>query len=113
MRYDHRQTFNYLLSKFGYSAKQIGIWSGIHESRISRFRNGKLDLEAGELMQMLQSLPEEAQSYFWDHLLSKSLSPEHLIRGMDDRQMAALLQAIATNLGKSEPKKAALQLSAS
>ncbi len=106
--YDHRQTFNYMLSRFGYSAKQIAGWSGIHESRISRFRNGKLDLETGEFLQLLQSMPEEAQSCFWQHLLGKSLSLEQMIKGMDECQLAALLHAIATNLGKSEQK--ALQL---
>jgi hypothetical protein len=46
----HREIFNQLLLAFDYSAKQVSEWTGIHESRLSRFRTGKLDLSAGEFL---------------------------------------------------------------
>ncbi len=102
MRYQYREIFNQLLSLFGYSGKQVAVWAGVHESKISRFRTGKLDLEAGEFFQMLQSMPEEAQSYFWEQMLGRAVSAEQLVKGMDDSQIRQLLLAIAACWGKQD-----------
>lgn len=61
----HREIFNQLLLAFGYSAKQVSAWTGIHESRLSRFRTSKLDLEAGEFFGLLAQMPKEFQNTFW------------------------------------------------
>ncbi len=61
----HREIFNQLLLAFDYSAKQVSAWTGIHESRLSRFRTGKLDLEAGEFFSLLAQMPKDFQDSFW------------------------------------------------
>ncbi|HEY9748565.1 MAG TPA: hypothetical protein V6C63_07795 [Allocoleopsis sp.] len=96
----HREIFNQLLTKFGYSAKQVSVWSGLHVSRLSRFRTGKLDLEAGEFFHTLESLPQEAQDYFWSQKQLKSLSIKELIATatFDEIVAADLLNAIASSL---------------
>lgn len=101
----HREIFNQLLVEFGYQAKQVCVWSGLHESRLSRFRKGKLDLEAGEFFQLLESLPQEAQDYFWSQkklreVSIKELPIKELIAAvaLDESAIAELLSAIASNL---------------
>ena len=113
MRYQYREVFNNLLSRFGYSGKQVAAWADLHESKISRFRTGKLDLETGEFFQMLDRLPKEAQAYFWEQMLGRSLSVNELVRGMDEAQMQDLLNEIADSWREARQRKAELQLSAS
>jgi hypothetical protein len=99
----HREIFNQLLTKFGYSAKQVCAWSGLHESRLSRFRTGRLDLEAGEFFRLVESLPQEAQDFFWSQKKLKSLSLKELIAtaALDEIVAADLLNAIASSLRAS------------
>lgn len=61
----HREIFNQLLLASGYSAREVSSWTGINESRLSRFRTGKLDLEAGEFFDLLACCPTEFQERFW------------------------------------------------
>lgn len=61
----HREIFNQLLLASGYSAKEVSGWAGINESRLSRFRTGKLDLEAGEFFRLLECFPKDFQDRFW------------------------------------------------
>lgn len=53
------------MSIFGYSGKEVSQLANIHESKIRRFRKNKIDLEACEFFQMLESMPQEAQDFFW------------------------------------------------
>lgn len=98
----HRELFNDVLSRFRYSAKQVSIWSGVHESRLSRFRNGKLDLEAGEFFHLLESMPQEAQDYFWTHKKLRESSLEQMVSVMTPAQLSQLLVMIAGNLSKGD-----------
>lgn len=98
----HRELFNDVLSRFRYSAKQVSIWSGVHESRLSRFRNGKLDLEAGEFFHLLKSMPQEAQNYFWTHKKLQESSLEEMVSVMTPAQLSGLLIMIAGNLSKGD-----------
>jgi hypothetical protein len=110
MRYNHRKAFNNLLVDFGYTAKEVALLSGMNESKISRFRNGKLDLEMGELLEILQKMPEDAQSYFWEHLLGRSIPLERLVQKMDHDQIRELFYALAENWGKADRDGKGLQL---
>lgn len=100
MSYQHREIFNQLLTKFKYSAKQVSTWSSLGESRLSRFRTGKLDLEAGEFFHLLESLPQEAQDYFWIQKKLKETSIRELVAAVavDENALAELLSAIALSL---------------
>lgn len=103
----HREIFNQLMTVFGYSAKQVSAWSNVGESRLSRFRRSKLDLEAGEFFHMLESLPQEAQDYFWSQKKIKEYSSKELMVvakeliatvAADETAIAELLNTIASSL---------------
>lgn len=93
----HREIFNQLLLAFDYSAKQVSAWTGIHESRLSRFRTGKLDLEAGEFFGLLAQMPKDFQDTFWTKIRdgesswrTKILSATHseveeILKGLTER----------------------------
>lgn len=99
--YQHREIFNEVLLVFKYSAKQVCAWSGIGESRLSRFRTGKLDLEAGEFFHLVESLPEEARDYFWAKKLGKLPSIQEQVKAMDFNNVADLLASISSKLKSS------------
>ncbi len=61
----HQEVFRELFSASGYTAKQVSRWSGVHESTLSRFLNGKSDLKAGDFFDLLACFPEEFQERFW------------------------------------------------
>lgn len=48
-----------------YTAKQMSARSGVNESTLSRFLNGKQDLKAGDYFALLKSFPEDVQERFW------------------------------------------------
>jgi transcriptional regulator with XRE-family HTH domain len=51
-----------------YTAKQISIRSGVNESTLSRFLNGKQDLKAGDYFAVIKSFSEDFQERFWMRL---------------------------------------------
>jgi plasmid maintenance system antidote protein VapI len=61
----HQEIFVELFKASGYTAKQVGEWSGLHESTLSRFINGKSDMKAGDFFDLLACFPEEFQEQFW------------------------------------------------
>jgi len=61
----HQNIFIELFKTSGYTAKQVSGWSGIHESTLSRFINGKTDIKAGDFFDLLGCFPEEFQERFW------------------------------------------------
>lgn len=97
----HREIFNEILLVFKYSAKQVCAWSGMRESRLSRFRTDKLDLEAGEFFHLVESLPEEAQDYFWAKKLGKLPSIREQVKAMDFNNVADILESISSKLKSS------------
>ncbi len=105
----HREAFNQMLEEFGYAGKEISKWSGLHPSKISRFHNGKTDLEAGEFFHLLRSCPPEAQDYFWKKFLSKSFSFEQLVATMDDSQVARMLHILGDYMQNSGRRSKLLQ----
>jgi hypothetical protein len=95
----HREIFNQLLSDFNYKATEVSDWTGMHVSRISRFRNGKLDLEAGELFEMLAAMPQGFQSRFWCEFRGQELpNIKDVIEQADFQQLADGLTVLARRL---------------
>ncbi|HEY9598015.1 MAG TPA: hypothetical protein V6D33_10125 [Cyanophyceae cyanobacterium] len=106
----HREIFNEILLTFGYTAKQVCAWAAgrgleISESRLSRFRTSKLDLEAGEFFLIMESLPEEAQDYFWAKKLKKLPSLTEQVQAMDFDKVADVLESISSRLKSSKSSK--------
>ena len=97
----HREIFNEILLVFKYSAKQVCAFSGMGESRLSRFRTGKLDLEAGEFFNLVESLPEEARNYFWAKKLGKLPSIQEQVKALDFDNVADILESISSKLKSS------------
>ncbi len=91
----HQEVFNELLTEFGYSGRDVSNLAGINESRISRFRNGKLDLEAGEFFYMLERFPKEFRDKFWAKFVVVRGSWRALIMSADHEDMEEILLLLA------------------
>lgn len=48
-----------------YTARQISARSGVNESTLSRFLNGKQDLKAKDFFALMKAFPEGFQHRFW------------------------------------------------
>ena len=91
----HREIFNQLLLAFGYSAKQVSTWTGVHQSRLSRFRTGKLDLEAGEFFSLLACMPKEFQDNFWLKIRTEEMDWRTRILSANDNEIEEILRGLA------------------
>ena len=80
---------------FDYSAKQISDWTGVHQSRLSRFRTGKLDLEAGEFFSLLACMPKEFQDAFWLRIRAEETTWRMRILSASDRDIEEILRGLA------------------
>lgn len=68
----HITVFKKLLagSEFqGYTGADISRWSGLSESQVSRFLNGKSDLSATNFFKLVHSMPLPFQQSYWVELL--------------------------------------------
>ncbi len=91
----HREIFNQLLLAFDYSAKQVSAWTGVHQSRLSRFRTGKLDLEAGEFFSLLACMPKEFQDSFWLKIRTEEMDWRVKILSASDNDIEEILRGLA------------------
>jgi hypothetical protein len=91
----HREIFNQLLLAFNYSAKQVSDWTGIHQSRLSRFRTGKLDLEAGEFFSLLTCMPKDFQDTFWLKIRTEEMDWRVKILSASDNDIEEILRGLA------------------
>jgi hypothetical protein len=103
---EHRQVFNQLFLASGYSAKEVSRWSGIHESKLSRFRSGKLDLEAGEFFHLLGCFPREFQERFWVRFRNVDGNWRSVVKALDVQELSQLLHLVADQLKSSESTEA-------
>lgn len=104
----HREIFNQLLETFGYTAKQVSSWAGINESRLSRFRTGKLDLEAGEFFLLLECLPKEFQKHFWTRFGLVNGGWQALIATTNQEDVAEILRHLADHWAVIQGKSRAV-----
>ncbi|MDJ0903728.1 MAG: helix-turn-helix transcriptional regulator [Xenococcus sp. MO_188.B8] len=58
------EAFDYVLNEYKVSADEIARISGINKSAISKFRNGKHQMNSGNLQKVVQALPPDARSHF-------------------------------------------------
>ncbi len=106
----HRKIFKSLknCSKYNYTNKQIAEWTGFDSSKISRFLNGKRDLEAGEFLYLLKCMPERFQQEYWrvfNPIRNRKSDLEALIIEMDKGNLTAFLNVIARALKRKNEGK--------
>lgn len=97
----HREIFNQLLLAFDYSAKQVSEWTGIHESRLSRFRTSKLDLEAGEFFRLLAQMPKDFQDSFWMKLRDGDVSWRTMVLSASHSEVEEILKGLTERWASS------------
>ena len=101
----HREIFNQLLLAFGYSAREVSSWTGINESRLSRFRTGKLDLEAGEFFGLLACCPTEFQERFWISFRNVDENWRSLILSAGPQDIEEILRLLAERWAVSQKSR--------
>lgn len=97
----HRDIFNQLMLACDYSAKQVSAWTGIHESRLSRFRTGKLDLEAGEFFALLSKKPSYFQDSFWFKIREGEASWRTRVLSASHSEVEEILKSLAERWASS------------
>jgi hypothetical protein len=95
-----------------YAAKQISVRSGVNESTLSRFLNGKQDLKAGDFFAVINSFSEEFQERFWARFHRSTKGDwRSLILSADSHDIEEILRLLAEwwqqkqNTSKSTDKK--------
>ena len=93
---DHQQILIKAIRESGLTAKEISEATGVNESSLSRFINGKQDLRAGDYFAVLNFLPEEAKNPAKSRLSidSSSVSLKMLILQATDTEKAEVLFAL-------------------
>lgn len=65
----YRKAFDETVKLFHLKASDIAGRSGIGENQISRFRNGKTDLQTETLEKLIDGLPQNARAYFYSMVM--------------------------------------------
>ncbi|OIP78248.1 MAG: hypothetical protein AUK48_02120 [Oscillatoriales cyanobacterium CG2_30_44_21] len=65
----YREAFDETVKFFDLRAADIADKSGVGENQISRFRNGKTDLQTSSLEKLIGSLPANAKAYFYSRVM--------------------------------------------
>ncbi len=58
------EAFDFVLREYKLNADDIARESGIHKSAISKFRNGKHEMNSGNLQKLVKALPPQARTHF-------------------------------------------------
>jgi transcriptional regulator with XRE-family HTH domain len=92
----------------GIQVKWLAARAGVSQQMISSFRNGKQRIMNDSLESIIAALPIEARQYFFKQLgILHTGDLLTAIEGMNDEQLARLLNAIASKL---QPTKASQEL---
>lgn len=70
----HAQIFKELLKEKKIAQTELAEISGMHQSKINRFVNGVIDLNAGEFFQLLDLMPADFQKAYWQRKLGIAVS---------------------------------------
>lgn len=101
----HQEILVDLFKVSGYTAKQISGWSGVHESTLSRFINGKSDMKAGDFFDLLTCLPEEFQEQFWIRFRHVDSDWRSLVAAASVKDVEEILQALAERYRSENAEK--------
>ncbi|PAX59447.1 transcriptional regulator [Brunnivagina elsteri CCALA 953] len=72
LRKKHQQLFDEMFKEFNLSSKEIAEKANISEGMFSRFRQGKSDFSAANLIEILLLVPSEAQIWYISQLFGKN-----------------------------------------
>lgn len=67
---NHREALNKTLDTFKIPAARLSESSGIDSAKLSKFRNGRQDLMASTLIDLVNALPPDAKAYFYVLIMS-------------------------------------------
>ena len=101
----HQKIFVELFKASGYTAKQVSGWSGITESALSRFINGKVDLRAGDFFELLACFPEEFQEHFWIRFRQVKDDWRSLVSAATTKEIETILNAIADRYSRDHARE--------
>ena len=79
----------------GMTARQIATNAGVDNSVLSRFINGKQDIQAGDYFSILNILPENCRVIALTRLGMGEISAIQLIQSASPKEKAEILQAFA------------------
>lgn len=93
---NHQQILIRAIKESGLTARDIANGTGVSESSLSRFINGKQDMKAGDYFTVLNFLPESAKDFAKSRLnIDGSVSLKNLIMKASNAEKAEVLFAIA------------------
>jgi predicted transcriptional regulator len=98
---------NQAFVEFNLSAKEIAARSGLTESQLSRFRNGR-DIRSDNLERLIEALPEQAKEFLFFKCF---------VNQMSDRAIGTLLYTISLRMRdestqSAEPERVKDQIAA-
>jgi transcriptional regulator with XRE-family HTH domain len=99
------EALNRTLEEYGISAVWLAERSGVSQRMISQFRNGKQRIYSDSLERIMENLPPDARTYFFQLLGASPASLRSTISLMDDAELAFLLSAIAEKLQKGKSQQ--------
>ena len=93
---EHIEIFRKLNNQpqFGYKQNRLAQWSGLSESKISRFLNGS-DIRAGEFFVLLKSMPKSFQRRFWEDFKDERKDWRSLVETINSEEAREILMAMA------------------
>lgn len=98
---DHQQILIKAIRESGLTAREISEATGVNESSLSRFINGKQDLRAGDYFAVLNFLPESAKNPAKSRLsMDSPVSLKMLIMQATDTEKAEVLFALGHLFGE-------------
>jgi transcriptional regulator with XRE-family HTH domain len=95
IRMKFSEAIDQTLKHYSITGKDLSVQSGVAEASISRFRRGERDIQAESLERLINSLPPQAQQYFYLNCL---------VNDLDDEAIATLLHAISLKMRSSSAK---------
>ncbi|NWF61591.1 MAG: helix-turn-helix transcriptional regulator [Fischerella sp.] len=96
---NHQQILIRAIKESGLTARDIADGTGVSESSLSRFVNGKQDLKAGDYFAVLNFLPDSAKSFARSRLgMDDTTSLKTLVMQASNEEKAEVLFAIANLL---------------
>jgi hypothetical protein len=105
----HLTIFKDVLARkdFSYTGLEMSQWSGISNSQISRFLNGKSDIASTTFFQLLESMPTRFKDCYWAEFHKEDNNDESwysLVNRASDKDIGEILAALAKRYTEDSKK---------